>query len=301
MSTISPPAFDLEELGALAFKRLSSTAGSRLVLIHADRRTGRPSTRSALIAPEHRHPTEVLVGRHVQPRHLAAGLLVSCRVRSLDAPGEHRHRGDPDLDDLLEHAASGNAADMLVLADRSGGCTTHIASPGAAPLVLSDPPEGWAADVLARALGRATPAPTESVAMCAESQWLTLLTMVLVAAPGHLRSWDQVYACHPLTDGGAPMAGSLLAMEMAAFQDEMTWESLRRCEFHESLASWPRPPWGLDLVPLDEWFDDGAYCRWIQRDLAPATELLPLVLDGLPERVGRELLDALISVPAGAS
>jgi hypothetical protein len=57
------------------------------------------------------------------------------------------------------------------------------------------------------------------------------------------------------------------------------------------------PPGGRP-IDLPDWFDDGSFSRWVTRNLVPGEDLLPAVLDALPETVGQELLEALVGTLA---
>ena len=59
---------------------------------------------------------------------------------------------------------------VTVVADRSGGFASVVDRRGSrAPQVLEERPEGWVADVLARALGRPTPPPTDRLSRVVEA------------------------------------------------------------------------------------------------------------------------------------
>ncbi|QXC62890.1 hypothetical protein KSP35_08955 [Aquihabitans sp. G128] len=49
-----------------------------------------------------------------------------------------------------------------------------------------------------------------------------------------------------------------------------------------------RPPGGRPVAPQD-WFDDGSFCRWAQRDLPPTEAVLAAVCEVLPEALARQL------------
>ncbi|MCU1499417.1 MAG: hypothetical protein JWM47_3370, partial [Acidimicrobiales bacterium] len=59
-----------------------------------------------------------------------------------------------------------------------------------------------------------------------------------------------------------------------------------------------RPPGG-QIVASAQWFDDGSFSRWAQRNLPPAGPLLAAVGQALPAPLVAELQQALIAVAPG--
>ena len=168
--------------------------------------------------------------------------------------------------------------------------------------MLTEPPEGWVPDALARALGRPTPPPTDRLARWVETAWLDGIAAIVLAAPGRICSWSEVARLHPLAPPGPALPGALLAVEAAAIDLESSWARMRRLSGSSPVPTpTARPPGGTP-IPMDRWFDDGSFSRWVQRYQPPAEEVLPAILDALPTDLGAELLDALITVdpPPGA-
>jgi hypothetical protein len=179
--------------------------------------------------------------------------------------------------------------------------------------VLSDRPAGWAADVLARALRLPTPPPAESLAAWVEAVWLDRIAAVVLSRPGEVRSWRRLAHLHPLSPSGPALPGALLAVETQALDLQSSWSRMRHLwssgpsadndddDTQPSVSAPPAP--GGTVVPLPEWFDDGSFSRWVQRNLPPADLVLPAVLDAVPVDSGAELIDGLVSVapPVGAT
>lgn len=162
--------------------------------------------------------------------------------------------------------------------------------------VLDSPPEGWVADALARSLGRSTPPPTDRLARWVETAWLDAIATKALAAPGRIRSWPQVALLHPLAPPGRALPGALLAVVAEAIDLESSWGRIRHLwAARPSPAPTAGPPGG-PTIPIEQWFDDGSFSRWVQRYQPPAVALLPAILDSLPSDVGAELVDALVTV-----
>lgn len=296
MSPSSPPA-TAAALASLTELLHDATAGATgPLLATVDCRADDVVLGTWAIPAEVRHPADPLVGFLAPAAWDAVGLVATGRVRPLrPADRVGSTAADPDVEPI-----GPGPVRSTVLAHRDGGVCSVLEMAGRPPEVLERAPEGWVADVLARALGRATPPPAESLAGWAEAAWLHEVATIALAKPGGIRSWGRVARLHPLHPPGAALPGALLAVEAQAIDLQSSWTRMRLLSGIAPTVT-VRPPGGLPTT-LADWFDDGSFSRWVVRDLPPAAELLPAVLDALPADVACELLDALVSVslPPGA-
>lgn len=171
-------------------------------------------------------------------------------------------------------------AEAIMLAEMPGG--------GVAPTpAFADP----ITDVLSRALGRPTLPPDMTTAAWFEHRWIDALTTAALATPG-LLTWDDAAALHPLCDGGR-VAPETLALASLAAEQGISWQSLRAGT--SLVVDGTHHPAGGSAVALANWFDDGSFARWIQRDLPPVAELLDAVLATVPDAVADAILAALVA------
>ncbi len=233
------------------------------------------------------HPADPLVGFLAPASWHAVGIGAVGRARSLPEAGP-----GPEVGSRRVRAT--------VVADRDGGVASVLELEDHPAEVLTEAPEGWVADALARALGRPTPPPDVRLSRYVEAAWLDAIAQRVLVAPGRSRSWEELARLHPLAPAGPVLPGPLLAVEAEALDLESSWGRMRRLVGTSPLPpAGARPPGGR-AVPADRWFDDGSFSRWAARRLPPAEALLPAVLDALPASVGAELVDALITVgPSG--
>ena len=233
------------------------------------------------------HPADPLVGFLAPPAWTAVGLSTAGRIRPL---------GDDGL--VLEHAPA-QPGRATVLADRAGQVASVLEAPGQPVQTLSEAPSGWVADVLARVLGRATPPPTDRLARWVEVAWLDAVATVVFAHPGAIDAWDQLAHLHPLHPPGPALPPALLSVETEAIELESSWPRIRHlCHRAPAPGATARPPGGV-AVPWEDWFDDGSFSRWVQRNQPPAEAIYRTVLDALPGELGVQLADALVTIELG--
>lgn len=231
------------------------------------------------VPPDVAAPADVFVGYLAPAECSALGLVSSGRQWSLDP-------GAPEAPTPLH---------VTVLFDREGASASVLSRPDAEPETISDVPEGWVPDLMSRCLGLSTPPPDTTLGEFIERTWLDRLAQSVFARPGEIRRWRDVARHHPLSrEKSTP--GVLLAVHTHALEAESSWARMRVLWSRDAPASLPHQVPGGRPIALADWFDDGSFCRWVQRNLPEADQLLPGVLDALPDSVGTELLDALTSV-----
>jgi hypothetical protein len=267
------------------------------------------------------HPADALVGFVAPPEWDAIGLITDGWAHDL-ADVDHRagagrstgadgpHVGRSAIGSFAATTGSRRIRATVVL-DRCDHSMSVLDLPDGDRQVLSDRPAGWAADVLARALRLPTPPPAKSLAAWVEAVWLDRIAAVVLSRPGEVRSWRRLAHLHPLSPSGPALPGALLAVETQALDLQSSWTRMRQLwssgpsadddEATEPLERAPLAPGGT-MMALPEWFDDGSFSRWVQRNLPPADVVLPAVLDAVPVDSGAELIDGLVSVapPVGA-
>lgn len=278
-STRSATTVPLTQLAEVLHRATAGAGGSFLVTVDHGARDVAFGTWE--VPPGVDHPADPLVGFLAPPAWDAIGLVSCGRI----------HPRSPDGTD-------GRRVQATVLAHRDGQVASVLERTGEPVEVLEDPPEGWVPDALARALGRPTPPPTDRLARWVETAWLDAVASIALAAPGQVRSWHEVARLHPLAPPGPALPGALLAVEAEAIDLESSWARMRHL-WGATPAPLPcaRPPGGMP-VPIERWFDDGSFSRWVQRYQPPAEAVLAAVIDSLPAPVGAELVDALITVTA---
>lgn len=221
------------------------------------------------------HPIEPLIGFRAPPTWDAVGIVSTAQVRSLVPDGP----------------APGPTV-TTVLLQRDGTIASVVGSPGRALQHLGDPPVGLVPDVLARVLGRPTPAPEVEVDAYLDLAWLDRIACGLLDRPSRARSWRWLADRHPLRGGGPPPAPEVLAARVAEVAEAHPWSWMRQRVTTDLPATWCGPPGGT-TPPAAEWFDDGSLCRWRMRCLPPADVLVPDLLSVLPSHLGEQLLTAL--------
>lgn len=236
------------------------------------------------------HPADPLVGFLAPAPWEAIGLVSTGRLVDLAGGADPPRR-------LAEGPARERSRVVVtVVADRSGGFASVVDRPSSDLQLLEDPPEGWVADVLARALGRSTPPPTDRLSRVVEGHWLDAIARLVLHQPGQVRTWTRLARLHPLAPEGPACPGTVLAERSEALDLESSWARMRRFFADRPPPDAPAHPPGGRQVPLSQWFDDGSFSRWIQRNLPPLDSLLAAVLDAVPATVGAELVDALVAV-----
>ena len=252
-----PPA-DLALLDGLAHRLL---AGATAALAVSDRRGAVVQT----LRLDPSDPLGALVGWTAPLGVDAVGVLVPILV---EGPPGHRSGA-------VAHVCGHDGTHLAAWSGDGRG-----SRPGTDPL----------ADVCRRALGLATPPPTQPVGQLLTVRWLG---SVLAATIGRdlgspVPAWPEVVALHPVI-GDDPTPA-------ASFATATTWGELRR----RILVG--RLPASRPVVAAAAWFDDGSFSRWILgRHPSPSElwadlgELLPAStieamarrLSGLPDEGGR--------------
>lgn len=223
---------------------------------------------------------------------------------SLDVLGDHL------VDDLFDEPEDDHDDDdhdhgdrrlHLGLDDHEDRATVTVDRSGEARLVLGGPSGGLLridasgmplSDGLLRLLGAPTPPPEHTPGSWVELRWLDRIAAIILDRPGRA-TWAEVATCHPLHDDRQPAEPTTLALATLAHEATTTWASLR--------SRWPDPPTdghppGIGrATSLAEWFDDGSYSRWVQRDLPPRDLLVEAVLANLPDEVAADLVQALVT------
>jgi hypothetical protein len=232
--------------------------------------------------PDHvAHPADPLVGFLAPDGWTALGLVTRGRAWSRDLA---------DAEPVPVRITS--------LFGRDGTATSLLTRAEDAVEVLDEAPAGWVADVLARALALPTPPPETALSTWVEAAWLDRIAELVLDSPGHVRRWDALARLHPLAAPGAVLPGVLLAVESRALDLESSWTRMRRLWCGGPPVTPDLAPPGGRPIDLPDWFDDGSFSRWVTRNLVPGEDLLPAVLDALPETVGQELLEALVGTLA---
>jgi hypothetical protein len=230
------------------------------------------------------HPADPLVGYLAPTQWDAIALLT---------PGWLR-----PLDDAAESWASADGPTRITaLVDRHGAAISVIDRPDG-PCTLRSVPLGWVPDALARALGLATPPPAESTAAWVEAQWLDRIAPGILGQFDEATTWDWLVARHPLAgDLPHPSPASLAARTFTAALDT-PWSVLRdrNAPSLAQLHGGQHPMSGDLAVAPAQWFDDGAYSRWVMRQMPPLDLLLADLLSVMRADLGDALLDALVSV-----
>ncbi|MEO6989638.1 MAG: hypothetical protein ABI239_13445 [Aquihabitans sp.] len=228
------------------------------------------------------HPVEALIGVVAPDQWDAVGLTVDSHRRDLTTG----HR---------------TSAQTTVLVDRSGACAAVIDDGRSVPRTITKPPVGVMPDALLRVLGLPTPEPPVPIGYLVESAWLDAIAALVLGQPGEIRSWATVANLHPLAAPEQPgEPGVCLSVAVQALQQESSWARLLHLWASNATASRHRPP-DMEAVPLETWFDEGSFARWTLRLLPVAEDLLPAVLDAVPDAIGGELIDALVTVGDGVA
>ncbi len=188
-----------------------------------------------------------------------------------------------------------------MLADRGGSFAGVVDDRRGAPRTIVAAAAGTITDALLRVFGLPTPEPSVGLGYLVESAWIDAIAAVVLGQPGAVRSWAAVANLHPLATSAQPgEPGICLSVAVQALQTDSSWARMLQLWAANATAARHRPP-GMRAVPIGSWFDEGSFARWTMRLLPVAEDLLPAVLDAVPDAIGGELLDALVTVGDGVA
>lgn len=241
------------------------------------------------VPPRVGHPSRALLGFRTEPQVEAIGLLTTGRSFRV---GVSDPMGSPG------HAALGSPVSITVLVGRDGSAATRLWTGEEPVTTIEDPPEGWMADVLSRCLGLPTPPPHLHLVDAVEAMWLHEIAVVtLDRPPGSPPTWEDLAHRHPLAPPGGPLPPELLAHETESFAATSSWSRLRTLYAGHLVPPdnhLRAPGRKIDLV---DWFDDGTFARWFERQVVPSAELVADALDLVPEHLRRLIGRALVGDP----
>ena len=222
---------------------------------------------------EGRHPTGMLLGTVAPPEWHAVGLACGGWASHASDRGKaDRRRTRAHIVTIL--ARSGEFAHRMRLDDAD-----LVGVP--AERLNDDTPDGEQIDLLRRCLGLPTDPPPCTSAV----YWAIVWMAEIVATPAEeLTTWDDVAACHPAVPllrrspgASAPLLDPLQLVPIArAFARVFDWPRIRQLvgEDHFDLD---------ELEPEDaDWFDDGAFARFLLNRCTPLGRLREAVDDHLP-------------------
>ena len=245
------------------------------------------------------HPADALVGFLAPDAWTALGLTTSGRAwTALPHGAGTGHPGR--VGGVVLTDAETTPVRLTTLFGRDGHATTVLSRAGQPAEVIEEAPAGWVADVVARCLGRPTPAPELALSTWVEAAWLDRIASLVLEAPGRVRRWAALARLHPLAPPGAALPGVLLAVESRALDLESSWQRMRRLWSGGAPVPPDLAPPGGRPIDLQDWFDDGSFARWVTRNLVAGEDLLPAVVDALPDALAHELLESLVGTPLPA-
>lgn len=194
---------------------------------------------------EDRHPLELLLGARA-PDHWEAVIVVAAgSVLPGLLPG-----GDTEV--VVATVTRRSGPDRSLVLDHHGRC-----------VVAAVDPEGLVPDAARRAMGRPTPPPDLPVTDWWAGEWLTEVADMVRSSPSGC-ALDTVVACHPAVDDSEVRAlrGT---PELVGFLVERGFD-------HAHLTGWDgvRASVAAGLIeevacsaPLAQWFDAGAFSRYV--------------------------------------
>ncbi|MCB0977264.1 MAG: hypothetical protein KDB02_07360 [Acidimicrobiales bacterium] len=219
-------------------------------------------------------PLASLVGWVAPDRFHALGLTVSgCRYEVAGSEGDRAT------------SAPGRLR-FTILLDRHGE-PVLVGEDQTGRRFVGREPSGPVADSLHRCLARPTPPPDHGPGTWIEASWLDSIAEQSSRRPGHV-TWSEASLLHPLSGGEVVEPESLALATMAA--EDSTWGDLRQ---RHHVDSAPHPPAGTAMHPSD-WFDDGSFARWVERDLPPIDDLLEVVFATVADSVAIAIMNALV-------
>lgn len=194
------------------------------------------------------------------------------------------------------HTSSGSEpVRVTVLMDRGGAAVTILESESGEVQTITEPPQGWGANVLRRCLGLPTAAPDQPVGYTLECAWLCEIVAMLATSSAKPRvlSWADLALLHPLNAGPGPVQPGDLALATECLREDHGWMHLLNSV--HGLRPPMNPPGG-STVALAQWFDPGTICSWYRREYCDFADVLSDVLSDLPGPVADDLLSALTTI-----
>lgn len=170
---------------------------------------------------------------------------------------------------------------MACLLFRSGRVGWHMTLPDGSSFDKV-PEEGRMLDVLRRCLGLPTPPPPCSLDRLYSVAWLA--EILDAARPGHLLSWSDVVALHPVLAG---RPGGFDTPTQERLVDVLTagesWEDVRMAVADGYVDDCLPPP------HVAAWMDAGMFARWVLGSMRPVEEMLAAVRPLLRPAAARRL------------
>ncbi|MCB1031783.1 MAG: hypothetical protein KDA95_10630 [Acidimicrobiales bacterium] len=229
------------------------------------------------------HPLDCLVGLRAPESWYGVGLATSGTAHHFDGkPSERIH--------------------FTYMMDRDGRSTSIIEPLGGSEVILADRPQGWCYDVLARVLGLSTTAPSASTALLLDMWWLDAIVTAAEMDPRSVRTWRSLARMHPLNKSGEKLGPSDLAARTTSEALSRPWWMLRQRMWKVELPAAKWAPKGEgEILTAGQWFDDGAMCRWMMRELPETDVLVTEVLRKVPAHLVEHLLDGVVEANLTAS
>jgi hypothetical protein len=231
------------------------------------------------------HPVDALLGYRAPAKVDALGVAVS---------GTARHLGGPDHpSDARGQPLPTGRVRIMQLHARDGRSASRLRSLGADPPQVVDTvaADGDVADCIRRALELPTPPPPHPPVVWWAVDWLDALLDHACRDPGRRWTWGHVSALHPLAGPLPPDSPSSLIAEVAGRGEGLDWSGLRLAAADAALdAAGPPCPIGPDIAA---WMDDGMFARWLLGSRPEPVEVVADLVDLLPRRLTRGIVEAL--------
>lgn len=224
-------------------------------------------------------PCAPLVGLVAPASWTAVGVALPGRAHHLDDDG-----------------AAPDRAVVTALADRSGDDASVLRVGDGDGVLHAERAPGMVSDVLARMLGRPTPRPEHSTAAMVEVAWMDRVGAGLAHRSGRGRSWSWFADRHPLRGAGPVPEPGDLAIRTRAHAAAHSWAGLRHGLDGAVPPDDERRPTGGEVIDLASWFDDGAFSRWLLRDLPMAEAVVADARRRVDAAVVEALDDALVAL-----
>lgn len=226
-----------------------------------------------------RHPTDLLVGMRAPDAWHAIGMACG----GWAYPSSERGRADRRR----------SRVNLVTLLSRTGELAhrARVEDAGAIGMPhdeMDEPPNGEQVDLLRLALGLDTDPPPCDAGVFWAIHWLSA---ILARRAGALADWSAVAELHPAVgmlsrasppDEASPASDDLVDIA-GAFARIFSWRALRRGVIDDRFDV-------EDLLPEDgEWFDDGAFARYLLNRCPPLAQLRRAVDDHLPRDLAERL------------